>query len=428
MNRIISISFSILFLTVSQSAQAVERSSASPEILSLEGSLSLAYEGNPRLLEAREELEAQKGRHIRAEALPNPEIEFGISGLKKSRESEESEEEKRNPRLGSYSITQPLDPLGTRFLRGRIASDEIGIAESTIDLIWGEVRQEVISLYSTIQAQDKALRIAKENLDTTRQFFTSVDSRFQSGNALKSDLLRARIEVSRKENDYILREKELKLSNGRFNLSLGRPYDYPFELADGLEAVALEAHYEELLKKALKDRADLRIEEKRLSIEKKSHLSSVLRFIFPSMAVTYERTTEDFENDSAILLGASYPLWDLNFGEMKETKAAAEKQKKHLEALKRQVGLEVYEAILNAEVAYRQVILQKKALDEANELLRQVTLSYEEGKVPFIGFLENLKTINETRLSFLDAVTESKEKNAELERMVQATPIPGGAK
>src|SRR3989338_1504626 len=213
-----------------------------------------------------------------------------------------------------------------------------------------------------------------------------------------------------------------------FYLSLGRPYDQLFELADGLEAAALESDYEALLKKALKDRADLRIEGKRLSVEEKNHLSSVLRLIFPSMAVTYERTTEDYENDSSILLEASYPLWDLNFGEIKETKAEAEKQKKHLEALKRQVGLEVYEAILNAEVAYRQIVLQKKALDEANKLLRQVTLSYEEGKVPFITFLENLRTINETRLSYLDAITESKEKNSELERVVQATPIPGGQK
>ena len=362
--------FVFLFSITIKPSEATESLEANPDVLSLEKSLRAAYENNPRLLEAREELEAQKGRHIKAEVFPNPGVEFGISGLKKNEEGE------RNPHLGSYSIKQPLDPLGTRFLRGRIASDEIGIAELTINLIWGEVRQEVISLYSKIQAQDKALRIAKENLDTTRQFFTLVDSRFQSGDALKSDLIRARIEVSRTENDYILREKELKLSKGRFNLSLGRSYDYPFDLADGLEPVVLESQYEDLLKTALKDRADLRIEKKRLSAEVKNHLSSVLRFIFPSMAVAYVRTTEDFDNDSSVLLEASYPLWDLNIGEIKETKAETEKQKKHLEALKRQVGLEVYEAILNAEVAYRQIVLQKKALDEANELLRQMSLSY----------------------------------------------------
>jgi outer membrane protein TolC len=76
---------------------------------------------------------------------------------------------------------------------------------------------------------------------------------------------------------------------------------------------------------------------------------------------------------------ASYPLWDLNLGKVKEAQARMNKQKIKLETLKKQVGLEVYEALLDSELADKQVLLQKQALDEADELLRQVTSSYEEG-------------------------------------------------
>ena len=122
-------------------------------------------------------------------------------------------------------------------------------------------------------------------------------------------------------------------------------------------------------------------------------------------------------------------MWNpFNFGEIKEAKAEKDKQKIRFEALKRQVSLEVYKAFLEAELADRQVKLQKKALEEANELLRQITLSYETAEIPFLVFLENIKTIKETRITYLNTLRGYKEKVAELERMIQATPIPGGKK
>ena len=109
-------------------------------------------------------------------------------------------------------------------------------------------------------------------------------------------------------------------------------------------------------------------------------------------------------------------------------KAEKEKQQIHFDALKREVNLEVYKAFLDAELADRQVKLQKKALEEADELLRRITLSYESGEIPFLVFLENIKTIKETRLAYLNTLRGYKEKVAQLERMIQATPIPGGKK
>ena len=107
-------------------------------------------------------------------------------------------------------------------------------------------------------------------------------------------------------------------------------------------------------------------------------------------------------------------------------KAEKEKQELHLEALMREVSLDVYRTFLDAELADKRVLLQKKTIDEANELLRRITISYEEGQIPFFVFLENIKTIKETRLAYLNALKSYREKVAELERVIQATPVPGG--
>ena len=127
------------------------------------------------------------------------------------------------------------------------------------------------------------------------------------------------------------------------------------------------------------------------------------------------------------VIQASYPLWSVfNFGEVKVAKAEKEKQELHLEALMREVSLDVYRTFLDAELADKRVLLQKKTIDEANELLRRITISYEEGQIPFFVFLENIKTIKETRLAYLNALKSYREKVAELERVIQATPVPGG--
>jgi len=150
--------------------------------------------------------------------------------------------------------------------------------------------------------------------------------------------------------------------------------------------------------------------------------------VFPEMAIGIERLTEDFDNDTALIVEASYPLWSLNFGDVKEAKAEKEKQKVRLDALTRQVGLEVYKAFLETELSDKQVRIQKKALEEANELLRQVTLRYEEGDVAFITYLENIKTIKETRVAYFNALKTYKENVAELERVIQETPVPKGVR
>lgn len=396
---------------------------AADKALSLEEVLEVAYWKHPSMMEARQEISASKGRWIQSEALPDPELELAVGGFKKN------EDGVRDRKLDSVTIKQPLAPLGTRFFRGREGWHRIGIAKSELELTWGEIRVRIIELYARILAGQKGFEIARDNLNATRQFFTSVETRFQSGNARQSDVLRARIEVSKAENDLLINEKDLKVSRSEMNLALGRSIETPLALADSLDYQALQYRYESLLEKAVKDRADLKIEKKKLRIAKNSFWSALLRGVFPKMAIGVERTTEEFENDTALVLEASYPLWSFfNFGEMKEAKAEKEKQEVRLEALKRQVSLEVYQAFLEAELADKQTKLQKKALDEANELLRQVTLSYEEGDVPFLTYLENTKTIKETRLAYLNALKGFKEKVADLERIIQATPIPGGEK
>ncbi len=414
-------------LTILFCSSFISFADVAPAGLTLEEALRIAYRQHPKMIEARQEISGSKGRWIQAEALPDPELEMDIGGFKKHA-TEENGKQVRDAKLDSFAIRQPLDPLGTRFLKGRMAHDEVNIAKGERLLIWGEIRKKIIELYARILAEEKAVEIGKDNLNVTRQFFTNVQTRFQTSNALRSDMIRAKIEVSRAENDMLISQKNWKVSMGEMNLSLGRPVDTPLSLSDSLSYEKLHYEYEKIRKEALVQRADIHNEMTRLSMRKKGLWSALLKTFFPKMAIGIQRTTQDFDNDTAILLSASYPLWGLNWGQIKEAKAEKQKQAVHLDALKQQVSLEVYQAFLEAELADKQVVLQKQALEEANELLRQVNLQYQQGEIPFLNYLENIKAIKETRLAYFNALKNHKEKIAELEKVIQATPIPIGAK
>jgi len=116
-----------LFIYICSNAFIPTAESAVATSLSLEGALRLAYQNNPRMIMAREEVKASKGRWIQSEALPKPEVGLEVGGLKKSEGS-------RKGSVDSFSIKQPLDALGTRFLGASMAKDGVRIAKKDIEL------------------------------------------------------------------------------------------------------------------------------------------------------------------------------------------------------------------------------------------------------------------------------------------------------
>lgn len=410
----------ILFFLCIFSPSAYAENLAEGEALSLQEALKIAYHHNPWMVEAKKEQEAQQGRSFQKKALPDPEAEFSIGGF---REQEDGPSKKN---LDSYTLIQPIGSLGERWTSFSVADEELSIAQSQWKIVWGHIRTRIIRLYAQRTAREKALQFSRENLDSTRQLFVLVENRFNSGDARQSELIRARIEVLQAENEVLTREKEWKSAQGELNLNLGRPPDSPLTLSDFLSEETLSRPYQGLMDQALAMRPDLKIEQSRLSIQKSRMTTVYSKAMFPDMAVGFERTREDFENDSSVILKFSYPLWGF-LGEVEETKAEYEKQKTRLDSLKQQVQLDIYQAFLEVELAERQVKIQKTAMEEANELLRQTSIQYEEGEIPFVSFLDNLKTIKETRLNYLDALSNYQEKIAVLDMAVGNIPVPEGA-
>ncbi|OGX37193.1 MAG: hypothetical protein A3D87_09225 [Omnitrophica WOR_2 bacterium RIFCSPHIGHO2_02_FULL_50_17] len=387
------------------------RAEEAGEALSLKEALSMAHDHNPQMIEARKTIQAAQGDLITTRALLNPELEAEIGGLKKNEESE------RKGHLETVSISQPFEPLGVRGLKTKIAKNEVRVTEETLKSVWSNIYSQVRSAYMKIILDKKELELAQDNLATIRQLFSNVQIRFQSGQGFKNDLQRAKIELLKAENDYLMAEKENKIDKGRLNLPLGRSLDVLFDIQEELKAEELKLDLQKLSEMASSKRPDLKIEKLMLDSRNKNLMKEELSRL-PSFSLGFQKTNADDDKDYAALVSVSVPLWDLNQGEVKKAKAEKEIQQAKLQTAEREIAFDVYRAYWNAEVAQKQVEFLKESVEEANELIRLADLNYREGEIDFINYRDQVKTSIETKVRYYEGIYNLDQSLNELERAI----------
>ncbi len=382
----------LLFLSIFLSFPAIAE-----EKLDFKASLDLAFEHNPRIIEARKLIDVSKGELITARTFKNPEAELEIGGFKKN------EDGSRKTNLDSIEIRQPFDPLGVQFLQSKIASNQVKIQEQELRSVWSLIYIDVRQAYSQIILHKKELELASDNLNIMRQFFSRVQLRYNSGQALKNDFQRAKIELVKAENDYLLAEKKLRTDKAKLNLLLGRSMEIEFDIEEDIKESELNVTFEQLKSIAIANRPDIKIAGLELDSKQKSLAKEQLNRL-PSYFIGFKRTNETDKNDYAVLVGISVPLWNLNQGEVKKAKAQKEAQIVRTEAVKNEAVFYVYDAYLTVELNQKQLELFKKSLEEANELLRLANLRYEEGKIDFLNYLDQVKTATQAKVNYSKAL------------------------
>jgi cobalt-zinc-cadmium efflux system outer membrane protein len=381
------------------------------EALTLEKALSFAYKNNPRMVDALKAVDWAKGELITSRSLSNPEAEFEISGLKKNEEGE------RDPHLGGFEVRQGFDLPVILGVNGRISKHQVSAQEESIKIVWQQVYGEIRQAYTHVILDKKTQELASEKLNIMRQFYSQVQQQFQSGKALKNDLQRAKLELLNAENETLAVEKEIKADKAKLNILLGRAMETPFEIEEELKDEELVLDLNELIQTAL-SRSPLIKNQEFILASKESNLSKEQLKRLPSPFVGFKRTNEDYDNDYAAVVGFSVPLWNLNQGEVKKARAEKEAQAVKVEAVKREASFGAFEAYLNAELAHRQFELQKKSLEEANELFHLANLKYSEGEINFLSYLDQVKAATETRVRYYEGLFNLTKAITELEKSV----------
>lgn len=396
MTKIFNLSLILGFLSVAFMVQAEE--------MTLKQALELGLKKNPTIKEERQKVEAVRAQMISVKKLPDPEIELEIGGLEEGSSS-----------IDSVSVRQSFDVLPSRISQNQAAKAKLAAAEARYQRVLGEVKREVKLTFTRVMVAEKELETAQANLNAIQQFFSLVQTRFQTGSVLRSDLIRAKIEVLRVQRELLRDEKEIKLNKARLNFLIGQNVLDPIEIIGELKPFDLSYKIDSLLERAKHSRSDLKEKISEVKASKKILQSERFKTFLPRAGFGIEKTREDFEDDTSFLLHLSYPLWSLNRGKTKEAKALLRQNEIQLQSTQDQVQFDVYSSILEMQLAEQDLRLQEQSLQEANELMRQSLVQYQEGEISFLKYLENLAAIRETRLSYFRSLAAVHEKVADLE-------------
>jgi outer membrane protein len=386
-----------------------------PEPLSMTEAIRIAVKQNPEIKAARFQVEAVKSNSTKALSGFYPQVNFT-----------ETFNRTTNPmyafgtKLNQAVITQsdfdpqrlndpdPINNFSSNFSvswsvfeggRTKIGWEQAKLNLSAATLTLERTRQNVIAktaiAYAGLVLSQKNIMVTQQAIDTSNANLNMIQSRYNNGFVVKSDLLRAMVHIADLKQQQLLAESRFKINEAMLNASMGS------EKADSLNPVTpltigaeINETIDTWISTALSKRSEmenLRLEEeiakKEIEKSRAGHYPDV------NLVGNYEINSEDF-SDSAdnYTIGAVMKINIFSGNRITEETKAAISLLARIRELKKGLALGIQvqtrQAFLRAKSARERIRVAKIAVDQAEEGLRIVKNRYNNGLLTIVGLLD----------------------------------------
>ena len=376
--------------------------------LSMKDAVKTALENNREIKAAELNIAKEQAAQLKAFNIPRPELFIEYEGIKGSLKNYESRK---------IGFLQELEFPTSYFLRSDVQNSQIKIAEQELNRQAIFTKFEVENSYLNLQLSFSLLEIAKENLKIYNDFLFVAGKKYNAGSSSNLEVLSAKVRKIKLENEI----KNLKSGINTAISELGKLMNTTYseiEITDEFTFKPIIFSKDELLTAAMTNNPDLKIISlKKETISGKISLSK--SELLPNFSFRYYK--QKIGNDAdfwGVEFGIGVPLWFWleSTGNINEAvydfKIAAEEELN----IKRTVENDVNRVFEEYENWFRQsIFFQDEAIFEVNEIFRQAKISYEEGAIDYIEYLQALQTLYETRTQYLHSIYNYKNSIIKLE-------------
>lgn len=303
--------------------------------------------------------------------------------------------------------------------QSRIAQKQAILGQEIADLGLIRARQQVISqtaiAYAGLLMAEQNLSVVKQALATARANLKMVQSRFDTGLSIKSDLLRAKVRIAKLEQQRTLAQSHVETACANLNATMGTMTNDRYRLTSSLEVgEKIDDALSSWVYTALHNRPDLKqvkyqheMAAKAVKKARGAHLPSV------NLIGKYEINTEDFD-DSAdnYMLGAGVRL-NLFSGfhhTTQESEArsllAAAKAREYQTTLG--IRVETESAFQQARSAFQNIEVSRAAITQAEETLRIISNRYNNGLVTMVSLLDAEVALQQARTNHFNRLHDYK--------------------
>ncbi len=404
---------------VGTSLATAARSDSSAEDITLAELYARLARHSPRIAAARSLADAARARIPGARRPPDPQLQFGLM----------------NYRLPALA---PMDPIGMRQLQlmqmlpiagklslsGRVADAQAVAAGARAQDVRWEQRARVAMAFFDLYQADRAVGVARETRQLLADIATTAQTMYAVGDGRQADVLRARVEIARMNEEIVRMETMRSAMTSRLRGLLDEPPDttpmvpappQPPPDIPSLASLVAEAEANRPMVRA--GEADLRAATAAERLAR--------REIWPDLqlGVQYGQRGGPMgtERMGSLMIGASLPVFarDRQLQMRVEASAMRAMARSDLVAMRAETRArvaELYADIMRARAL--QALYRTTVLPQAQAAVTSSLASYRVGTVNLMTLLDNQMTVNRYRQELFVLESEQGKALAELEMLI----------
>ncbi|OGR36152.1 MAG: hypothetical protein A2051_03245 [Desulfovibrionales bacterium GWA2_65_9] len=392
-----------------------------PARLDLEQLLT-AVEKTAEAQAAQEKWGAAKHRVPQAEALEDPMLGLGVVNVPTTLNFRAED-----MTMKELSLSQRVPFFGKRGLRGEVAGKEAESVQAAATETVNRLRSRVKLVYHDLSHAYRAIEVTERNKAILESYAKIADVRYQVGQGIQFDLVKAQASVTRMIDDLIMLKQQKSALEAKLNGLLNQPTETP--LGRPVDAVPqkLNQSLSQLQQAALESspilagmKAMTQSKEKGHALAKAEYLPD---FNFRGAYGQRERNLDGERRKDMVsgMIEISLPVYFLSKQGPRETEAKADLRMAtaQYESMKNEVYYMVAEVVSMLDRQWKQIELYKTGLiPQANLQVSSAMSSYTVNKADFMALLDSRMELYRAELSLHQALTEYQKSLASLELLV----------
>ncbi|KMP11165.1 transporter [Candidatus Nitromaritima sp. SCGC AAA799-C22] len=411
----------ILWTILPLSAFADEAPKNSPKAIeeptgaiTLSQAVALALTRNPELQSFSLEIRAREANALQAGLLPNPDLDVEVENAAGSGNFNGFTQSET-----TVQLSQLIELGSKRALRAAATSLSKDLAGWDYEAKRVDVLVQVSKTFTEVLGAQKKLDLMRDLMSLAKKVRSTVSERVKAGKVSPIEEIKAGVALSSTRIELKRAKKELETARKRLGATWGNN-NPKFQTAQGNLLEISPIPSPESLVKHISNNPDLarwstEIAQRQAVIDREKSNS------IPSITLSggYRRLGET--DDNAFIFGVSIPLmfFNRNQGAIRASLhqlAKAESDKRTAEVRINSALTEAFQALAiahtEAEALNTQVLPgAQKAFDAINE-------GYRFGKFGFLDVLDSQRTLFQSKVQFLNALTAYHKAVADVERLI----------
>jgi outer membrane protein TolC len=416
MGRIVLLMMTLGFLLTSFSeSPAQESDAASP---SLQALIDEALTHNPELEAARERWEMFRRKEFPAQTLSDPRLTFALSNYPVDTFSSDD-----TPMTGNdLRIDQAFPFPGKLKARGEAARQQALWYKGVYEDARLQLVMKVKDAWYRIFYQDRAIDVTQKNMALLDDFIRLTETRYEVGEGLQQDVLKAQIERSKLLDRLYTLQQERESLLAEFNRLLARPSATPLTVPKDIPEQRLEVNLEEIQGAAEEHRplfASYRALIGQYQSQKKlAELDYKPDF---NLFAGYRFRDDDLPDGGTDFLSAgisiNLPVWrEKRSEQVAEADSGIRMARSQFEDFRHQVQSRVHDAYARVEKNRTLVeLFDSGILPQARQTFEASLAAYQVGDVDFLSLLDSLMTLYRYEMDYFRAVSDHRRALAVLE-------------